>query len=370
VTVPLDGLYSFEFRADGSAPVSFAIACQARSTLALPSTSPEAFVERRAGRLLSDDTTQTSLRRRDFKPQTLDKAVQSATVLDAEGRPSQVTVSTSMQSLVAAERQRPADTKLDVWVEGRVAQFEQNFDENGTRYAADGNAGSVFFGTDYLLTPGIMVGTLLQYDQYLENYTHLDADAVSHGVLFGPYASMRLAPDIFLDARAAWGGSDNAAKLIDGTRVTFGTDRELLRSQLSAKRNVFGLEVTPNVAFSVIEDRFSDPQRLPENSIDNGDVMIGQLGVGSALSYRIPLVNGGFLKPNAALSTSWNLDRFGPIAIGNSAFANETGAKAEAGVTLGTADGVSIEAGGAIEGIGLQDYSAWSGRISLKAPLN
>jgi hypothetical protein len=37
---------------------------------------------------------------------------------------------------------------------------------------------------------------------------------------------------------------------------------------------------------------------------------------------------------------------------------------------LGTAEGVSIEAGGALEGIGQEDYSAWSGRISLTAPLN
>jgi hypothetical protein len=37
---------------------------------------------------------------------------------------------------------------------------------------------------------------------------------------------------------------------------------------------------------------------------------------------------------------------------------------------LGTAEGVSIHAAGAVEGIGKEDYSAWNGRISLTAPLN
>ena len=39
-------------------------------------------------------------------------------------------------------------------------------------------------------------------------------------------------------------------------------------------------------------------------------------------------------------------------------------------MTLGTANGISIQATGAVEGIGTADYSAWSGRVSLTAPLN
>jgi hypothetical protein len=37
---------------------------------------------------------------------------------------------------------------------------------------------------------------------------------------------------------------------------------------------------------------------------------------------------------------------------------------------LGTSDGVSFQATGAVEGIGKEDYSAWSGRLMLTAPLN
>jgi hypothetical protein len=181
---------------------------------------------------------------------------------------------------------------------------------------------------------------------------------------------MRLMPDVFLDVRAAWGSSDNEATLADGTRLAYDTDRQIFRGQLSGNRNIFGMQFTPSVALSVIEDRFVHPERLPDGSVDDGASVIGRLGVGSSLSYRIGLDNGGFLQPNAALSTGWNFDHFDKATMAAANFSNDTGAKAEAGLTLGTANGVSIAAGGAVEGIGQADYSAWSGRISLTAPLN
>jgi hypothetical protein len=369
VTVPMDGLYSFEYRTDGAAPLTFNIGCETQFA-SLSAASPEAFVERRTGRLLADDTAQASLRRRAAKPDTLDKAVQRTTVLDENGDPAQVAISTSIQNLATAEGKTLANDKLDVWVEGRGAQFTQRLEDDGPSFKAEGHAGALFLGADYLLQPGLMVGALMHLDNYSEDYTRLDRSADSQGVQFGPYASVRLMPDVFLDIRAAWGGSDNAEMLPDGTRVTFDTDRQLLRGQLSGNRNLYGLQFTPNVALSVIEDRFIDPERLPEGSVDDAASVIGRLGVGSGVSYRFALDDGSFLQPNAALSTGWNFDHFDKSAMAGASFVNDTGAKAEAGLTLGTAEGISIAAGGAIEGIGQEDYSAWSGRISLTAPLN
>jgi Autotransporter beta-domain len=370
LTVPMDGLYSLEYRADGAAPLTFNVDCDGQTSAALSPTSPEAFVERRTGRLLSDDTSQASLRRRLAKPDTLDKAIQRTTVLDENGDPTQVTVATSVQSLAAGEGKKLANDKFDVWVEGRGAQFDQQLDDNGTNIEAKGRAGNFYLGADYLLQPGLMVGALLHLDNYGEDYARIGSSANSQGVEFGPYASMRLMPDMFLDIRAAWGGSDNEENLADGTRVAYDTDRQVFRSQLSGKRNLYGFEITPSVAFSVIEDRFSDPARLPEGSVDDAASVIGRLGVGSAVSYRFALDDGSFLQPNAALSTGWNFDHFVKSPADVSNFSNDTGAKAEAGLTLGTSDGISIAAGGALEGIGQADYSAWSGRISLTAPLN
>jgi hypothetical protein len=152
-----------------------------------------------------------------------------------------------------------------------------------------------------------MIGALLQLDQYSETRDALGSYNDSHGVLFGPYASIRLAPDLVLDASAAWGGPDNEARLPEGTRVSFETDRQLIRGQLSGSRPLFGLQFAPSLSRALLEDRFADPENLPAEAIDDGASVIGRLGIGTGVSYRIALEDGGFLQPNAALSTGWTL---------------------------------------------------------------
>jgi hypothetical protein len=368
-SVPYDGLFGLEFHSEGPAPVTFEVICETGAGIAA-SASLQAFTQRRAARILADDTAQASLRRRANKPNSLDQAVKSSAILDENGQPQQVSVITSLQNLAAADGQKFADNKLDFWVEGRVSLFEHQFDENGLRYDADGDAGTLNLGTDYLLQPGLMVGALVQLDRYAEAIGKFDAATESRGLLFGPYASIRLAPDLVFDARAAWGSSENDAALPDGTRLSFETDRQLLRGQLTGNRNLFGIQVAPSLALSVVEDRVDGSENLADQSIPDANAALGRLGVGSTFSYRFALEDGGYIQPSAGLSTGWTLDGLDALAFDGTQLSNETGAKAEAGLMLGTAEGVSIEASGAVEGIGQEDYSAWSGRLSLTAPLN
>ncbi len=369
-TVPFDGLFGLEFHSDGGAPLQFIVECEAKQASFFPSASPEAFVQRRANSMLSDTTGQTSLRRRAEKPATIDKAVKSSAILDEHGQPRQISVTTSAQQLAAAEGARFVDDKLDVWLEGRIAQFEHSFDDNGQRYTADGNSGALSFGADYLLGPSLMVGALLRLDSYAEEYGAPGTYSDSRGTMFGPYASLRIAPDLVFDAHMAWGASDNMVDGLDGTRLTFESERHLVRGQLTGQRNVLGLQFAPAISVSVVEERAQLPKSLTDGDVPASASVFGRLGASSTLSYRVPLEDGGFLQPSAGLSKGWTLDGFEPVGIHEGSFINETGARAEAGLVLGTAGGVSIEAAGAIEGLGRDDYSAWSGRLSVTAPLN
>jgi hypothetical protein len=367
--VPLDGLYSFEFRADGRHPITFQITCETQA--ALPALlAPGAFIQRRAARLLAEDTAQASLQRRSGRPESIDQAVKTGAVMDKEGKPAQVTIATSVQNLAAAEGKVFADDKLDMWIEGRVAQSEQRIEDNGAKYDIEGDGGTLYMGADYLLRPGLMIGALLQLDQYNEGYDALGTGAGEHGVMFGPYASVRLAPDVFFDARAAWGTAETEADTPSGTHLSFDTERQLLRGRLSGNRNLFGLRFTPSVALAMVESRLADARALPSASLSEANSAIGRLGLGSGLSYRIGLDDGAYLQPNAALSAGWNVDALDKLALATAHLSNDAGAKAEAGLVLGTADGINVHASGAVEGIGKDDYSAWSGRLSLTAPLN
>jgi hypothetical protein len=257
-----------------------------------------------------------------------------------------------------------------MWAEARVSQSEQRIEENGAKYAIDGNGGTLYLGADYLLQPGLMIGGLLQIDQYRESYGGLGMSAGEQGVMFGPYASVRLAPDVFFDARAAWGTAENEADTPSGTRLSFDTERQLFRGRLSGNRKIFGLQFTPSVALAMVETHQADPAALPATGLGEESSVIGRLGLGSGLSYRIALDDGAFLQPNAALSTGWNVDSLDDLALASAHLSNDSGAKAEAGLVLGTSEGISFQATGAVEGIGKDDYSAWSGRLSLTAPLN
>lgn len=365
--IPADGLYSFEILAESAAAVSFAASCDAQ--YALPSNaSPEAFTGRRTSRIYSQDTGQASLRRRDSKAQSIDQAVKNNTVLDSNGAPAQVSVSTSVRDLAAAEGQTFANNKLDIWAEGRVSQFEQKLQNDNLRYSAKGNFSTLYLGSDYLISPKIMVGGLVQLDQFAEYYGELDAAMRGKGVMFGPYASIRLAPDLVFDARAAWGNSDNSANLPQGTSLTFETNRKLFRGQLSGNRNLYGFQLSPTMALSVVEEAIVDVEDLPDGAVDDGSSLIGRLAVGSSVSYRVPLEDGAYLQPRAALTTDWGVESIQLDDFSN--FYNNSGARAEAGFALGTANGVNLEASGALEGIGDENYSAWSGRVRLTAPLN
>jgi hypothetical protein len=369
-TAPYDGLFGLEFRVVGPVPVGFMVSCDQQTAEIAPSTSPDAFVGRRAARAMAGDTDQASLRRRQSRPDSIDKAVKHNTVLGEDGEARQVVVTTSVQNIAAAEGQKFADDKLDIWVEGRVSRFEQQFDDEGQRYTADGSAGMLNLGTDVLLQPGLMVGALVQLDQYGEDYDGVSGTNTSRGMLAGPYASFQLAPDLVFDARVAWGSSENHAALPDGTHLSFDTDRQLLRGRLSGNRKLLGLQFTPSVALAVVEDRIVGGNEEDSTLLEQENAVMGRLGVGSTLSYRFALDDGGYLQPSAGLSTGWTLDELDGAAFRDAELVNDSGAKAEAGLALDTADGVSISATGAIEGIGEDDYSAWSGRLSLTAPLN
>lgn len=365
-TVLQDGLYTLEFRSDGTAPLTFEVQCVTAAASFSPSASPEAFVNRRTGRILSGTPTQINLSRRGNKPDTLDKAIKHTVTFDDEGQPTNVSVATSLQNLAAAEGDSLVDSKFDFWVEGRVAQFAHKFNDSGIRYEAEGSAGAVNLGADYLVKPGLLVGALAQFDRYREVYDAFSATSSSQGVLFGPYASYQLTSGLVLDAQVAWGDSGNTATLSDGTQVDFETERQLLRGRLTGTRQLLGLQFTPTVTLSAIEDRFANPEAFSEES----GAVSGQLNVGSSVSYRFTLDDGGFVQPTAGLSTGWTLENLDALAIDDENFSNANGAKAEAGVRLGTVDGVSIQASGAVEGVGQDEYSAWNGRVSLTAPLN
>lgn len=364
-TAPAPGAYRFRYHA-ASGSITITARCEAADIESLSALSaPGSFLDRRAERLLSEDTAQTSLQRRAAgAPAAPDKAVRTTTVVDDEGNPRQIVVSTSAAALGAAQGAAPKG-KLDFWVDARLSRYEERIEEDGHKLEKSGRFGMAYVGADYLVRENVLVGALVQFDELGEDVDGHEASIQGNGFMAGPYASIRLAPDVVFDARAAWGKSSNWAETAGSGSFGFETDRQLVSGRLIGNRKLGGFELSPSVSFGLVEESLASGAEFPDGETA-GSAIIGRLGLGSALSYRFALEDGGFLQPRFALSTAWSAEDFDSLA----ALSNSAGAKAEAGFTLGNANGFDLQASGSLEGISENSFSGWSTRLGLKTPLN
>ena len=118
---------------------------------------------------------------------------------------------------------------LDVWAEGHFQRWEDD-QAGGDR---SGNFGILYLGADYLLSPSILVGALVQFDWMDDQSKVVGTDVNGNGWMAGPYISFKLAPNILFDARGAWGQSDNEISPLGTYTDSFDTDRWLAKANLT-----------------------------------------------------------------------------------------------------------------------------------------
>lgn len=151
---------------------------------------------------------------------------------------------------------------VDVWTEGHYTRFTD-------RGGRDGHFAVVYAGADIHLTPWVIAGLMGQVDWMADDISSADTRVEGIGWMVGPYASMRLTPDLFLDVRAAWGLSDtdvNAA----GITGNVSTERWLVTGQLSGNFHVGPYRVTPEVSLEYIHEK------LDAHTLSSGAVIAGQ----------------------------------------------------------------------------------------------
>ena len=116
---------------------------------------------------------------------------------------------------------------LRVWSEGYFSWF----DDDLARASRNGDFQVLYAGGDILLGPNVMLGLLGQVDWMDEKSNRLGSNIDGQGWMVGPYLGILLGPVWQLDARAAWGQSDNDINLLGG-KGSFDTDRWLARGSL------------------------------------------------------------------------------------------------------------------------------------------
>jgi len=256
----------------------------------------------------------------------------------------------------------PSLSCLDVWSEAHYTRFNDEGDR-------DGNFSVVYVGADMHLTPWVVAGLLGQMDWMTDNLPVASTKIRSTGWMVGPYATMRLTPDLFFDVRAAWGRSDTDITTL-GASGNYATQRWLATAQLTGNFIVGDVRITPEASVEYIEEHLDGISGTVGLTMQDQKVNLGRVRVGPEFATLVPLEDGMFIEPRVAFRGIWDFEPADTITIGNVSY-GDTGLSGvvEGGAILHGLDGINLSLTGKYEGIGLDGFEAYGGSLWVNVPL-
>jgi outer membrane autotransporter protein len=260
---------------------------------------------------------------------------------------------------------------FDVWIEGKYASFSNS--DSGADL--DGHFGLLTIGADYVVSPKLLLGALVQFDSMSEHSDSLATDVSGNGWMAGPYATLRLSDHLFLQARAAWGQSSNEVSPFLTYTDNFDSTRWLVSSALTGYWTSGPWSFKPLLSATYMEDTADSYVDTFGAVIPEVTSRLGQAKAGAEVGYRHTLGNGLVLEPHAGLQVIWNFADdtdaagFGPIDPDNAGPAGVRG-RAELGLRATTESGISLDVSGSYDGIGADGDDTYGARVTLRIPLN
>ncbi|WP_170144349.1 autotransporter domain-containing protein [Dichotomicrobium thermohalophilum] len=259
----------------------------------------------------------------------------------------------------------------DLWIEGQISRYS---DDSAGR-DRDGTFSILYVGADYAVAPGVIVGALVQVDHTDQD---IDGDVWGEiegtGWMVGPYFGAKIGDNLIFDARAAWGQSDNDIELEsdDGGHRTgdFDMERWLVTGKLTGMYYYDGWRISPHVGVAWgTQDQDAFTNSLGQR-VGSSSVTLGQLTFGPEFGYTKRLESGATLEPHLAVEGIWNFDGNEIDFATGTESTDDFRAKVEGGFIYATPDGYKFRAAGSYDGIGGDDFEAWSAKAWLNIPLD
>lgn len=261
----------------------------------------------------------------------------------------------------AAPAAAPQKLPYDIWVEANYLRWRDNNESLGR----SGDLGVASAGLDVTVSPGIIIGAVMQSDFMTDHIDKGNIDVNGSGWMAGPYVAMQLSDNIYFDARAAFGQSDNTIKPFGTYADHFETQRWLVRSNLMGNWNFGAWRFSPSAGFTYLEESHDTFIDTLGQTIDAQSVSLGQLTFGQELAYAFKLAGGGTLEPHISVTGMWDLASSG-ITDGED---RGLGAQVAAGVVYQGAEGASLRAALTYDGFGARAFESWGGQLSVNVPL-
>ncbi len=256
-----------------------------------------------------------------------------------------------------------ANSGIDVWMEGHFSELRDA--------AASNRFGILYLGADYLVTPSVLVGALVQRDWTLQLSQDTKSKAQGGGFMAGPYVSARLTPQLFVDARAAWGTSNNSVDPFGLYTDRFKTDRWLANTRLTGNFHVQKFRVTPSIDVSYLEDHQQGYTDSLGIFIPGQTVALGRLRFGPEISRRYPYSDGTSVEPELSLSGEWDFKNPDVIVPGSFYVRHAVlHARIQAGLQVHGGDGLSVRVMASYDGLGTSSFSNFGAQFWIFIPVN
>lgn len=253
--------------------------------------------------------------------------------------------------------------RFDVWTEiyGSTSQ-------NG---ASDSDLWVGYFGTHYFISPDLLVGGLVQMDWADETTSGSSADGT--GWMVGPYLAGRIRDqNVFYEARAAWGRSENNITPLGTYTDSFNTQRWLARAKIGGNYSFGDVNVRPEASISWFQEKQESYTDSLSTMIPSQTVSLGEVRFGPNVSRTIQQDDGTLVQPSFGISGVWNFGIAENAASQGSSLGNDDlRARLDAGLSFTNTMGWTLATAGFYDGIGLDtdNYQTYGGNLKLTIPL-
>jgi hypothetical protein len=245
---------------------------------------------------------------------------------------------------------KPGAPQFDLWAQGR----NERFNETGS-LAKTGSAFTTYVGADYRWHRNLLIGGLVQFDD--SRLTILDAREAIDGTAYmaGPYLAYRLAPNVVVDAKAAWGTAHDSA-IAGVENMSLVSDRMLTEARLTGNWGWNAWQLSQSGAITYLDEASKGAMPGGQASID-----VTRLSIGPELKRRVDMSSGLSVEPFAFFKSSLDLaDATWASPVGQNTIGG--------GVTLAKPDKYNIKAmADFTESVNSADQVA-TGKVSVSVP--
>ncbi len=260
----------------------------------------------------------------------------------------------------------PQPQLLDFWMKGVFTDY----DNDNTR--TDGDSYVLTGGVDYVVRDDILVGLIAGLDRGKQTSGVLASETKLGGFIVGPYVSWRLNNELTFYARASWGEGRQKFR-VAGVTGRSKSDRVMLVGSLKGTYwPLAPVRLTPDVAAFYANEKVKGFTDSVGTRVGSATSELGRLEFGGEIGYRTTLDNGYVIDPYIALHGLWDFVSNGTLQVNNTVSVRQEDFRGRigGGVIVQTHRNAHVNLGVLYDGIGSNDFEAFSAYARLAVPLD